>query len=549
MNSPRRHPRTALAAPALVAAALLAVAAWPANGAASNATSVPRTCAAAANKLPSLTVTAGRNRVLRGAVRVLSGRNGWTVQAPLGSLPSYVSQVFSRSRQITVRFCLHAPRGVTAQIVRLTPSGISLVLEKRDSLRIAIASPAKAPITSRAVALTGRTTLVKLVADGARRQATLYVNGAKQQSVVVHLPPQTQVQLGNITPVRPSPPGKTNTVSLTGVTVSSGAGVVVPTPTTTSPSSPTPGSGAGPSDPTAWPGNPFSPSSFWNARLADDAPLDPQSSAFVTELARQVTRYKAWMNTYAYSVPVYVVPAGEQTQHVTLDTWGPDLQQAFDAVPIPRDAKSAAGTDAHMAVWQPATNKMWEFWKMQKESDGWHARWGGEMDDVSTNPGYFTHVGQTKDWGATATSLPLLGGLVTFADLQRGYINHALAIALVETQPRYWSWPAQRTDGGAFTSDITPIPEGTRFRLDPTLDVASLNLPPIDRMLALAAQKYGIVVRDKAGAVAFYGQDPSMLATNPWPAAFGDQWANSVLALFPWSHLEALRTELSCCWG
>jgi hypothetical protein len=170
------------------------------------------------------------------------------------------------------------------------------------------------------------------------------------------------------------------------------------------------------------------------------------------------------------------------------------------------------------------------------------------MDNASTSPGYFDHVGRSTNWGATATGLPLLGGLVTGADLQRGYINHALAIGVVEAARAVWSWPAQRTDGGTFTSGITPIPEGTRFRLDPTLNIASLNLPPIDRMLAQAAQTYGIVIRDKGGAVVFYGQDPKSLPNNPWPAAFGNQWPNKVLARFPWSHLQALLTTQSCCW-
>lgn len=56
------------------------------------------------------------------------------------------------------------------------------------------------------------------------------------------------------------------------------------------------------------------------------------------------------------------------------------------------------------------------------------------------------HVsGITNDWGATATSLPLLGGLVTQADVQRGYINHALAISLGQ-DPKSMSanpWPAE----------------------------------------------------------------------------------------------------------
>ena len=255
------------------------------------------------------------------------------------------------------------------------------------------------------------------------------------------------------------------------------------------------------------------------------------------------------MNTTSYSTPVYVVRAHEPTQHVSLKTWGPDLQQAFDAVPIPAGAKASAGTDEQMTVWQPSTNKIWEFWRMQHSHDAWQANWGGEMDNVSSNPGYFTHTGQTSNWGATATGLPLLGGLVTIADLRRGYIDHALAIALVETSRAVWAWPAQRTDGDSFTAGITTIAEGTRFRLDPALDVNRLHLPRIDRMLARAAQRYGIVVRDKAGAVVFYGQEPTTTRTNPWAAAFGNQYPNDVLALFPWSHLKALRAHLSCCWN
>jgi hypothetical protein len=299
---------------------------------------------------------------------------------------------------------------------------------------------------------------------------------------------------------------------------------------------------------TAWPGNPFSPTSFWNSPLASNVPVSPFSGHYVDELVRQVHDYHPWMNTTSYSVPVYVVPRNQATRHVTLDTWGPDLQQAFDRVPIPSHAKPAGGTDRSMTVWQPSTNRLWDFWIMHRAKGGWHARWGGEMDNVSTNLGYFTHSGQTNNWGATATGLPLLGGLVTLADLKRGYINHALAIALVETQWAKYSWPAQRTDGSSFTQGIWAIPEGMRFRLDPRLNIARLHLPLIDRMLAQAAQRYGIVVRDKAGAVVFYGQDPVTQSTNPWPAAFGNQYPNNVLDQFPWSHLEALQTQMECCW-
>jgi hypothetical protein len=299
----------------------------------------------------------------------------------------------------------------------------------------------------------------------------------------------------------------------------------------------------------AWPGRPFAPDSVWNRPLSGREPASPNSRSYVTEVVREVDDYGPWINTYAYSVPVYLVAAGQRTTHVTLDTWGPDLQRAFDAVPLPANAKPAEGADEQLTVWQPSTDRMWEFWKLHRVDGRWHARWGGEMQDVSHNPGYFTHNAVTNDWGATATGLPLLGGLITFADLRQGYINHALAISLVETAPRYWTWPAQRTDGDVFTSGVAQIPEGTRFRLDPHLNIAALHLPPLVRMMAVAAQRYGIIVRDKGGAVAFYGQDPSTTEVNPWGPALQGQYPSNLLRLFPWTDLQALQSTVSCCWG
>ena len=297
-----------------------------------------------------------------------------------------------------------------------------------------------------------------------------------------------------------------------------------------------------------WPNRPFAATSFWNRPLASDAPIDARSGGFVGELIRQVRTYGPWLNSTSYSVPVYVVGPHARAQKVTLDTWGPDLQRAFDDVPVPAGARAAAGTDESMTVWQPSRNRLWDFWHMHRIGGRWQARWGGEMDGVSANPGYFLHSGETNDWGATATGLPLLGGLITFADLARGNIDHALTISLVETEPAAFSWPAQRTDGYVFSKPEVEIPEGMRFRLRSGIDIARLDLPPLDRMLARAAQRYGIVVGDKAGAVAFYGQDP-VDVPDPWPTAFQDQLPGQLLQQFPWQDLEALRPQMSCCWS
>jgi hypothetical protein len=291
------------------------------------------------------------------------------------------------------------------------------------------------------------------------------------------------------------------------------------------------------------PYNPFSPTSFWNAPTAPLASVDLNSQTYVSDLLSQVNSFGVWMNTTSYSVPAYVVPVNQPTVPVQLTVSAPDLQPEFNAVPIPRGAEPAAGSDAHLTVWQPSTDKLWEFWKLaQTSTGGWTARWGGEMDNVSTNPGYFDHSGITNSWGATATSLPLLGGLITFADLKRGYIDHALALAVPQAEQGVFSWPAQRTDG-RYTGGAA-LPEGIRFRLDPTINVASLNLPKFDAMLAQAAQTYGIVLRDQSGAVTLYAQDPTTAGSNPWPSALSGWSTATYLSWFPWSHLQAIQTQL-----
>jgi hypothetical protein len=279
---------------------------------------------------------------------------------------------------------------------------------------------------------------------------------------------------------------------------------------------------------------PFGPTSAWNAPLADDAPLVADSAPLVAELRRQVALPSgAWINTSSYSTPVYIVPAGQPTVRVALDVGYRPLQDDFDAVPLPDGARPAPGSDGHLTVYQPSADTLWEFWLMRHADDGWHARWGGKMTGVSRNPGYFA-----SPLGATATSLPLLGGLMRIDELQAGRIDHALALAIPEAQAGKLVWPAQRTDGSSTAA--AAIPEGTRFRLDPALDIDALALRPVAAMMAKAAQRYGLVVRDQSGAVTFYGEDPYQFGTSPYSALYQDLMPSQILGRFPWDRLQVV---------
>lgn len=291
----------------------------------------------------------------------------------------------------------------------------------------------------------------------------------------------------------------------------------------------------------------FGPHAVWNEALDADAPVDPASGTMIAALDREIAHeYAAGpppnINTTSYSVPVYTVPADQPRIPVELDQpdLAPTLTRQLSAVPLPPGALPAAGTDAQLVVWQPARDTMWEFWQLRSGPRGWHAAWGGVLTHVSTGPGHYVTPHET--WGATGSALPLLGGLITPQELERGRIDHALALALPTARAGVYAEPAQRTDGQ--TSDDATLPEGARLRIDPALDIAALHLPPALDAIAVAAQRYGIILRDRGSDAALYAQDPVSLGEDPYPGLFGGLRPSDLLRQFPWNHLQVMRLDL-----
>jgi hypothetical protein len=297
----------------------------------------------------------------------------------------------------------------------------------------------------------------------------------------------------------------------------------------------------------------FASSSFWNEPLADDPPIDPNSAALVQAFAAQIQRERSanigpWIGAGAGSTPVYRVPVDQPRVRVRLDKTtsrgAKALRRAFASVPIPRNAKPAPGADGHLTIWQPSTDRLWEFFHAHREGGVWHADWGGAIRRVSRSPGYYTASawpGATRSWGATATSLPIVGGTILLNELKRGRIDHALALNLPAPRAGEFAWPAQRSDG---TGPPTALPEGARIRLDPTLNVNDLGLPKLGRMVARAAQRYGMVVRDQTH------HGTSLWAEVPTGSSHGvstylrGKTPAEVLANFPWDRMQVLKMTL-----
>lgn len=380
----------------------------------------------------------------------------------------------------------------------------------------------------------------ELYVDGRRVARTPALNrrANSARSVVIGLSAsktrfgRARMSLGSFaisgTPVggRPSPgdpgPGKPATPT---------PGPSVPTGPVIPPYSPAPGSGS-----------PFfAANSVWNQPLASNAPIDARSSALVGEFNNELNGPAIpWINTTEWSVPIYTVPGGHPSSTVSLSgtQWAP-LVNAWQAVPIPGDAQPAGGSDGHLVVWQPETDTMWEFWRLNGSGSSWSAGWGGRMQNVSGSTGIYP-----DKMGGTATSVPLVAGLLTLDELERGEINHALALAVPNPRKGHCVAPIHREDGTS--SDPNALPEGAHLRLPASLDVEAMNVPEATKVIARAAQRYGMILRDKSGSVSLYGEDPRPSGRyDVYEKFFGGLQPDEIMEQFPWDQLQVLEMDLN----
>jgi hypothetical protein len=290
----------------------------------------------------------------------------------------------------------------------------------------------------------------------------------------------------------------------------------------------------------------FSPQSFFNQPLATSAPQAADSAQLVAAFDHQVQTYYGHVviNTTEWSAPVYTVPANAPTTAVVpRNVTCPRNEGIFEpfaqdmsAVPIPAAAQAAQGTDEDMVVWQPATGHEWELWRAQRENGQWTACWGGEFQDAYTSDGSLP-----EPLGVSAAGLSILAGQIHIEELQRGAITHALEVTMPDTAASQFVWPANRTDGTS--DDANSIPEGTRFRLNPKLDLDALHLNPAAMEIATAIQRYGMIVADTAGAVTLEAQDPSPLIREGKPNPYEGLLSGGpyeTLNAVPWNELEAV---------
>lgn len=259
----------------------------------------------------------------------------------------------------------------------------------------------------------------------------------------------------------------------------------------------------------------FAASSPWNTR-ADTLAIDPQSATMLRlaeERVRAVDRPGGQpiltrrrveagitLNTSSWTVPI--VSGGASTPLVCRQQPCGD-GDTVERLRIPENVNPDPRYDGWMTVIEGS--KAYDLWRARREDDGSISYQHLRAWDLR-GPG----IGVQGKTSARGSGLPLAGGVVRAAELDRGMIEHALAISVPGPATRAYVRPASATNGNGAASSL---PSGARIRLKD--DVV---LPAVGRdgrkltqrqqrmrdALAVALRRYGAIVVDRAAVPTLY---------------------------------------------
>ncbi|MFT4215693.1 MAG: hypothetical protein QM619_00675 [Micropruina sp.] len=222
----------------------------------------------------------------------------------------------------------------------------------------------------------------------------------------------------------------------------------------------------------------------------------------------------------------------------------PSQFKKLKGVHIPARAVQSAGTDGQLAVFNADTGRYVDLWQAYKKKNKWYACWGGSIASTYQSNGTFP-----APTGVSASGVALEPYTVKVAELRAGRIDHVIGMHVPpQVIDSYVSKPATRTDGRLPRTGNT-ISEGQYLRLPANLDIDSLNLHPVAKTIAKAAQKYGFMVVDGSGGINLTLENASTFAKDPYPELFGDAESYNVMwgglhgkyAAFPFDKLQVIK--------
>lgn len=272
-------------------------------------------------------------------------------------------------------------------------------------------------------------------------------------------------------------------------------------------------SGAGPATPTVEPSGQAEPAgrtayrafhagSWWNTPVPRNAPTSP--------VERRILRYMrtapdagggclrlAGTGANRWGQPVFWARPGDPEFDVRVT--GAPRPRELASLRIPAGASPAATSDAALTIFDQDRGYVTALSGASYDaaSNRWTAR-GATVTYLASN-GLHWRTGRSDDGRNQGSHRGNNGAtmMVRYAEVEAGAIRHVLKVASgPETSDRF-VFPMVGSDGDS--SDPAAPPQGTRFRIKPSVDVAALGLGMQATVIARALQRYGMYLGDSGG--------------------------------------------------
>jgi len=272
----------------------------------------------------------------------------------------------------------------------------------------------------------------------------------------------------------------------------------------------------------------FPDNGYWQARV-DRLKVHKRSTQWMSNMSPDRDLHPDFGPSYGaqsvpYGIPITIVDSGHKTVRVTFD-----FADESDNVryPLGNDTKVEGGQwedgDRHTVVVNKDNCRLYETWATVKDGNRWSAGSGAtwKLESNKLRP---------YDWtSADAAGLPILPGLLSYGEVKRGKIRHAVRFTTNVTD-RTFVWPARHHAGSVDNRAYPPM--GARFRLKKSFKIDK-SLRKDTRAILKAFKKYGLVLADNGSPWYFQGTQDKR-----WP----DGLLNELKAV-PASAFEAVNTK------
>ena len=291
--------------------------------------------------------------------------------------------------------------------------------------------------------------------------------------------------------------------------------------------------------------NAFQSASWLWTPIGGSPTLDANSATWVGYLS--AGGKQRILNLFDYGVtliPGSVIPAVDTTTPryavvpSNVPAWGSN-PFAGNSIPLPAAAQSLIppGSDKHVAVLDPVTGNAYGMWSAGYSGGTWSCDWGG-MCKLGGN-------GVDTSGSATATALARYAAVVTASELTAAVaantgLNHALFCSSDITSSSFVA-PAIKSDGDNVGAVATPIPQGKRIQLDPSVNVDGISgITSTEKVIAKTLQTYGAYIGDKGGTRLAFMCEYVGGTTPGTPYSNLGLWDYYDMTKIPWASLRVL---------